>query len=476
MEALARRARRLRGAAGVALLAGVLWLVYGPGTLGYDSEYALVWGRELVHGHLPEYGTITSPTPHPLANLVGAILAPLGDAAYDVAPIVVFVALAALAVGGCRLARIAFGPAVGVAFALFLLTRPLLVNETREAFVDIPFLAFLVAAATAAVRTPRSHARVMLFLTFAGLLRPEAWLYTAVYVAFMLPSASRRDRRVLAFGALVAPLLWCATDLIVTGDPLFSLHGTQEIAASIGRTRGFGNALSTLPHALQDAIGAPLGWLGLAGFLVALWAFLERSVVPVAVFVVGLVTYLAIGVAHLSLIPRYLLAPAVMLALFAAVMVVGWTALDRDSRVRRGWMIASIAAVVPLVLTARTDHERIKQFGALIEVRRSAIGQLSELAGDNRVEALVQHCGSLVTTPSRAVAVIAYKTGRRLSTIRVTSKPSPGSLALWPATRLVNSAFYLGLTRVPPDPPPFAPIRRPPVAATPSWRAYGPCS
>src|SRR4051812_35647062 len=209
VEALARRARALRGAVAAALLGGVLWLIYGPGTLGYDSEYALVWGRQLIHGRLPEYGTATSPTPHPLANLVGAALAPLGDAAYDVAPLLVFVALGALAIAGFQFGRVAFAWPVGALFALFLVTRPLLVNETLEAFVDIPFLALLLAAATAAMRTPRSHTRVLLFLGLAGLLRPEAWLYTGAYVALTFGSASSRDRRVLVLGAIAPPALWC---------------------------------------------------------------------------------------------------------------------------------------------------------------------------------------------------------------------------------------------------------------------------
>ena len=44
----------------------------------YDTYYTLVWGQELAGGHLPDYDVFRSPTPHPLATLVGWLLAPFG--------------------------------------------------------------------------------------------------------------------------------------------------------------------------------------------------------------------------------------------------------------------------------------------------------------------------------------------------------------------------------------------------------------
>ena len=63
----------LKTGVGVLALALLLWLVYGEGPIGYDTSYALLWGDQLAHAHLPDYVALHAPTPHPLANLVFAL-------------------------------------------------------------------------------------------------------------------------------------------------------------------------------------------------------------------------------------------------------------------------------------------------------------------------------------------------------------------------------------------------------------------
>ena len=52
----------------------VAWALAGRGLVNYDTLYALVWGRDLMHGRLPDYDVSLAPTPHPLATLAGAAL------------------------------------------------------------------------------------------------------------------------------------------------------------------------------------------------------------------------------------------------------------------------------------------------------------------------------------------------------------------------------------------------------------------
>ena len=61
---------------GVALL---LRLVHGPWYLNYDARYALLWARDLVRGHTPEYTADFAPTPHPLETAVSVLATPFGD-------------------------------------------------------------------------------------------------------------------------------------------------------------------------------------------------------------------------------------------------------------------------------------------------------------------------------------------------------------------------------------------------------------
>src|ERR1700750_2472668 len=73
------------------------WLMVGTGFANYDAAYALVWGRDIARGQLPSYDVPVSPTPHPLTNLLGALLSPLGDGAEAALVVIAFLALGALA-------------------------------------------------------------------------------------------------------------------------------------------------------------------------------------------------------------------------------------------------------------------------------------------------------------------------------------------------------------------------------------------
>ena len=70
----------MRFKAALATVAGAiaLRLAIGVGFVNYDTLYSLVWGQQLARGQTPSYGPALAPTPHPLLELLGVILAPLG--------------------------------------------------------------------------------------------------------------------------------------------------------------------------------------------------------------------------------------------------------------------------------------------------------------------------------------------------------------------------------------------------------------
>ena len=45
------------------------------------SAYGLVWGGQLLHGHLPDYTAFGAPTPHPLLIAAGALGTLIGRSA-----------------------------------------------------------------------------------------------------------------------------------------------------------------------------------------------------------------------------------------------------------------------------------------------------------------------------------------------------------------------------------------------------------
>src|ERR1700709_454190 len=126
-----RGARLLIPLSVTALLGALVYAVFAPTHfLNYDTEYALLWGSDLVHGRAPDYAVPFAPTPHPLATLFGAVLAlpGLGGVPRAGTQEVIWEALAYLSLGVrgwlvFALGRACFGAAAGVIAALIVLTR-----------------------------------------------------------------------------------------------------------------------------------------------------------------------------------------------------------------------------------------------------------------------------------------------------------------------------------------------------------------
>src|SRR3954468_12630443 len=268
----------------------VLWIPV-RGHDGYDLAYALLWGDELFHGRLPQLRGAFAPTPHPLANLVGALVAPLGrPAGSEAYRLLICISLGATAVAAFQVGRRLLGTPTGVLAAVVLVTRPALVASALRGSIDIPALALTLFALDALLAT--RFAAALILLAVAGLLRPEAWL-----LSFAVAAWWRRPAGVAI--ALSAPLAWCLADLIVTGDPLFSFHSTRALAEELGRPRSAPLAPLLVPRLLASAIGLPLLVAGTVGLV----ALSERPSghfrAVLAVLLLALATFVLIGAAGL---------------------------------------------------------------------------------------------------------------------------------------------------------------------------------
>jgi hypothetical protein len=375
----------------VPALAVALRLLHGPGHIGYDAIWALLWGRQLAHGEIPDFEAPVAPTPHPLANLVSAPLSLLGyDAAITAVLALSWLALAGLVYAAFTLGRELFAWPVGALAAALIATRTTLVNETLQAIVDVPFLALVTAACVLEVRRPRRGLAVPLLLLAAGLLRPEGWLLAGAYAVYALPARDDRIRLVAVLAA--APLLWALFDLLATGDPLYSLHGTQELAAQLDRPREAGTALAAAPAYLRFALGEPAIWLGFAGAAAALLWSLDRALLPGALVVIGLISFIALGFAGLPLLVRYLLLPSVMLAIFAGVAAFGWLTLPAEHEARRAWMVVGLAALALLALDVPDEARRLDRSLDYAGQRRAIQDSLGDLARQPDVRELSARC------------------------------------------------------------------------------------
>src|SRR3954451_2271691 len=69
----------------------------------YDSYYALLWGRDLLHGHALVFDGFRYPTEHPLAIAAGALLSLIGRSGDRVWVALTFASFLTLVAGVYRL-------------------------------------------------------------------------------------------------------------------------------------------------------------------------------------------------------------------------------------------------------------------------------------------------------------------------------------------------------------------------------------
>ncbi len=124
-----------------------------------------------------------------------------------------------------------------------MLSRFFLENLAAQGYLDITYLALIVWAVVLEVQRPRRGPAVLALLAAAGLLRPDAWFVAGAYWLWcVVPTKSNRvSRRTLLLYTVLAaigPLVWVLVDLIVTGEPFYSLTSTSGLAQELGRTQG----------------------------------------------------------------------------------------------------------------------------------------------------------------------------------------------------------------------------------------------
>ena len=371
-------------------LGTVVGFAVRPTFPNYDSYYSLLWGREVLHGTLPSFDAYRAPTEHPLAIAFGALLALVGDDADRMMVGATLASFVVLAAGLYRLARSSFTMVVGLLAGALLCTRFDFPFLAARAYIDIPYLAFVVWAAALEAARPRRGTPVFLLLAGAGLLRPEAWLLSGLYFLWcFLPATWPRRVRYAALSA-IGPVIWSAVDWLATGDPLFSLTHTSGLAEELGRQRGLSEIPAATVQFLQSLDKVPVFYAGALGVVLAVVLVPKRIAMPVAMFVIGMGTFVLVGLAGLSVIDRYLLVPSLMVMVFAAVTLGGWTTLRRG-RLRTAWAIAAVGVVAYGVLFTATKIN-FHTFDLELRFRGDSHAALEALLRNPKVQAGMR-CG-----------------------------------------------------------------------------------
>ena len=384
----------------VGLLAvAVLFWALVPTYPNYDAYYALDWGREIAGGHLPTFEAYQAPTEHPLYLAICFVAQLFGGSGDRLLVLFTCLCHVAFTYAVYRLGTAIWDRRAGLAAALLAGSSFALLLYAARAYVDEPFLALVMwAAALEAERAvaPRAAASgsaapdlggraVWILLILAGLLRPEAWVLGGGYWLWLSWRARRPLWRILAL-PLIAPVLWCAVDAWVTGDPLFSLHSTSDLADELNRSRSFSEVPGDFVSFLADTARLPVALAGLAGIV---WSWRQKDAravyVPLALFLAGSFTFFATSAAGLSVLPRYLTVPAVALCLPAGYLVT-------RSRVLLG--VAVVAGLAFVVVRA----DAFDKLATELRFIRSTHDELADVLATQSVRA-GRACGP-VTLPN----------------------------------------------------------------------------
>ncbi len=466
----------LTPAAWVAAVVAVLLLLFPLGFPNYDTIYSLLWGTELADGLRPDRDAALPPTPHPLAELFGLVTAPFGDGAIDLTMVVAYVSLGLVGYLVYRLGSLWFDRPIGAIAALIVLTRAPYLSNGLRAYVDIPYIALVLAALVIETKRPRAGWPVLALLALAGLLRPEAWLFSIAYLAYLALRGhrSRQELAGLTALALVGPVGWALFDWITAASPTYSFTGTRETVETLERQTGPVDLVLYGPRRLGEVLQWP-GMVGAAGGVALGLAFLRRrSTIGIAAAALALAAFAVLACAGLAIIPRYTMLAAAILAVFAALTLLGWRLLERDHPWRRPWQ--AFAAIVALMFVAwgPSQYDLLARVDTDLTNQSEIESDLDDLTEFGAFEPL---CLPISVPNHRAVPRLAFDLDVRPSAVVSSSEqrqPRRGYF-LEPASPFTIHNFILD----PNDPARFETTVPPPgfkrVADNESWVLYRRC-
>jgi hypothetical protein len=220
-------------------------------------------------------------------------------------------------------------------------------------------------------------------------------------------------------------------DLIVTGEPLYSFTSTREVSGEFGRNRGVIDAIEHIPEYAGGSDRVVTVGIGGLGLLLAVYILRRRAALPLALGALGTLTFLIIAAAGLSVIPRYMTIPSLLLTLCAAVALGGWTLIEERTprRVAIGIAIVSVLLLGWRAPTLARDYDRLAEQATFIEAQHT--GLKSILDAPRAVEVL-QRCRPITVPTHSAIPVIRYETGLPKDALQATigqrRRPSGGVL------------------------------------------------
>jgi hypothetical protein len=351
------------------------------------------------------------------------VTSPFGETPITVIMILAYVSLGLIAYFVYRLGAIWFDRPIGVVAALIVLTRAPFLSNGLRAYIDLPFIALCLGALAVEARRPRAGWPVLVLLVPAGLLRPEAWGFAIVYwlwLAFDLHRGPggvwgwrldwRRQRSSTELGwlallALLGPVLWVLFDAITTGNPLYSLTGTQETVETLNRQTGPVDLVLYGPRRLGEVMQWPGMIGGFGGLVLGFFLLRRRSALGIAAVLLALLAFAFLATAGLAIIARYTMLAGAILSIFFALALLGWRLLDRGDPWRFRWQLFAGLVLVMVIVWLPNQWNLDSQVHTDLSNQGKIEGDLTDLVNAGAFSPL---CGPIAVPNHRAIPRLAF--------------------------------------------------------------------
>jgi len=361
-----------------------------------------------------------------------------------------------------------FDRAIGVLAALLVLTRVPFLSNGLRAFVDLPYLALVLGALLVESRRPRAGWPVLALLAAAGLLRPEAWLFSFAYLAYLFlgPDSDRRRLVLWTPLALAGPLLWATFDLATTGEPLYSFTATRDTVELLGRHTGPVELFSYSPHQLVQTMGEAGLLAAAAGICLAVAFLWRRSLVALAALAAAAVAFAVLASAGLAIISRYMMLGGAILCVFCAVALLGWRLLGPEQRIwRRRWQAVAVLLLLVFLVSAPRQKNDLAQVVDVLREEQEIESDLHDLADEGRFDI---SCQPISVPGVQAVPRLGRWLGLRPEEFVLVDEADPAPRGYFLAPASAGAEVHYGSAQPPPR-------RFERVAQNPSWRLYRRC-
>ena len=206
----------------------------------------------------------------------------------------------------------------------------------------------------------------------------------------------------LALGGII---IWVLFDAITTGNPLYSLTGTQETVESLKRQTGPVDLVIYGPRRLGEVMQWPGMIGGFGGLVLGICLLRRRSALGFAAVVLALLAFAVLGAAGLAIIARYTMLAGAILSIFFALALLGWRFLDGENKWRIWWQVFAGVVLLMVLIWLPNQWKLDKQVHTDLTNQGKIENDLTDLVNEG---AFAGNCGPIAVPNHRAVPRLAF--------------------------------------------------------------------